>query len=73
MTLKDVEGRWNINLRYRITAALDWKRWGKTRQKSNQNKGLCHGRRLRGPGGDRAVGLGDVAGLFARLNDIINV
>ena len=53
-------------MRYCITAAIDWKGWGKTRQKSNQNKDPCHGRRLRGPGGGRAVGLGDVARLFAR-------
>jgi len=73
MTLKDVEGMWNTNLRYRITAALDYNGWGKTRQNSKQNKVLCHGRRLHGPGVDRAVGLGDVAKRFARLNDVINV
>ena len=60
-------------MRYVIAAALDWNGWGKTRQNSNQNKVLCQGRRLRGSDGGRAVGLGDLARRFARLNDTINV
>ena len=60
-------------MRYRITAALDWNDWGKTRQNSNQNSVLLHGRLLRGSVGDRSMGIGDVARRYERLHDVSNV